>query len=150
MCHKGKMLFASFILGFFVVVGTWYAFASDAPETIELNYLENIYEPVGFDHAMHTDLAACATCHHHVMGMAATDPRCISCHKESVETDEVVCEGCHVRNPGRAEKINADKEENLFHRDTAGLKRAYHVLCMGCHREMGVANECEDCHARKD
>jgi hypothetical protein len=128
MYDKGKLLFASFIMGALLVASSQYPSASEVPEVIELDHLGDIYEQVIFDHAMHLDIASCATCHHHTM---------------------VACKGCHAINPGSAEKMNSAQKGNIFHLEPAGLKRAYHLQCMGCHKEMDVANDCNDCHPKK-
>jgi hypothetical protein len=107
-----------------------------------------MYEQVTFDHTMHVDIASCATCHHHTVGSPGVETKCLPCHKESVQVDVVACKGCHAINPGNAEKIKAAQAENLFHIDTAGLKRAYHLQCMGCHKKMEVPNECGVCHSK--
>ena len=149
MYDKGKLLFASFIMGALLVASSQYPSASEVPEVIELDHLGDIYEQVIFDHAMHLDIASCATCHHHTMDTPATDARCIPCHKDSVQVDVVACKGCHAINPGSAEKMNSAQKGNIFHLEPAGLKRAYHLQCMGCHKEMDVANDCNDCHPKK-
>ncbi len=149
MRNKWKILFASIILGSLLAVSTQYPSASEVPEVIALDHIGDIYEQVIFDHGMHLDIASCATCHHHTLGETGEDPRCLPCHKGSVEIDVVACKGCHAISPGNAEKMQADQKEKPFHLDTAGLKRAFHMQCMGCHKEMDVANECNDCHSKK-
>jgi len=149
MRHIRKLQLTSFILGSLLVASTQYPSATEVPEVIELDHLGDMYEQVVFDHAMHLDVASCATCHHHTLGEPGEDPRCLPCHKGSVEVDVVACKGCHAVSPGNGEKMQADRQEKPFHLDTAGLKRAYHMQCMGCHREMDVANDCDDCHPKK-
>lgn len=92
------------------------------PETLSLNRLEMKYEPVVFSHEMHTLLAEdCATCHHH--STAGETPSCAECHGA----------------PFNPENLNLP-----------GLKGAYHLQCMGCHKEMGAPVGCTECHAKKD
>jgi hypothetical protein len=150
MHNKWKILFTCFILCGLLAVSSHFAPASEAPEVIELDHLGNIYEPVFFDHAMHMDVASCATCHHHTTGEPAEDEKCLQCHQESGEADEIACGECHPENRGRAENTRALMDADLFHNDTAGLKRAYHLKCLGCHREIDLPSGCEDCHLKRD
>ena len=39
--------------------------ADDAPETIDIDILSELYGPVSFDHAAHTEITQCSHCHHH-------------------------------------------------------------------------------------
>lgn len=90
------------------------------PETYTLNGLEKIYDPVIFSHGMHTDFADnCATCHHH-----------------SPAGQTLSCGECHGA-PFNPKNLNMP-----------GLKGAYHLQCMGCHKEMGPMG-CTECHAKK-
>ncbi len=137
-------------IGGLLVSSAPYLAAMDGPEVVELETLVNIYEPVAFDHTMHVEVASCATCHHHTTGEPAEDEKCLRCHQESGEADEVTCGGCHPENRGRAEKVRVLMDADLFHNDIAGLKRAYHLKCVGCHTEMDVPSGCEDCHPKRD
>ena len=79
------------------------------------------------------------------------DENCMRCHAESSATDEIACQECHSSNRFEAEYLNKiDADNTLYHRDKVGLKAAYHIRCMNCHEEMGVANGCQDCHSRTD
>ncbi|MDH4223756.1 MAG: cytochrome c family protein [candidate division Zixibacteria bacterium] len=92
------------------------------PEFFVLNRLEDIYQPVRFTHIMHTAFADdCAECHHH--SPAGQTPSCSKCHSASF---------------------------NLENLNMPGLKGAYHLQCMGCHKEMGSGpTGCIECHAKK-
>lgn len=147
---KGRAVITSLILGGLLVSAAARPSAMEGPDLIELDALSNIYTPVTFDHTMHADMASCATCHHHTTGMPAEDARCVNCHEGSGQTDEVACTGCHATSPGSAEKMQKSQAINLFHTDATGLKRAYHLQCLGCHREMEAASGCEDCHSKKN
>jgi hypothetical protein len=149
MSDKLKIFFASFFLGTLLVIPSQFPSASEVPGVITLDHIGEIYEEVTFDHAMHGEVASCATCHHHTMDMPSTDTRCTPCHKTSVQVDIVACKGCHSINPGNAKTMDSASKGKIFHIDTAGLKRAYHLQCMGCHEEMGVPNGCKDCHFKK-
>ena len=91
------------------------------PETFTLGSLEKSYQPVEFSHAMHAEMAeGCASCHHH--SPAGQTPGCGECHGEPFDP------------------------QNL---NMPGLKGAYHLQCMNCHRETGAPMGCMDCHAKK-
>ena len=129
------------------------AAAGEGPDEVIIDSLALLYEPVIFDHAMHEDVSegTCALCHHHTLGTAIENESCMKCHAESGGTDEISCGECHSSQRFEVEylaHISADNE--LYHRDPLGLKAAYHIRCMNCHAEYGVANGCQDCHGRND
>jgi hypothetical protein len=145
-----KILSASFILTGMLIFFAHFVSAAESTEIIELDSLGNIYEPVLFDHAMHMDIASCASCHHHTTGtdMPQEDTKCFTCHKQNCTSCSVACSDCHTASSVRI--IKELQTTNLFHRNPTGLKRAYHLKCLGCHKEMGAASGCDDCHAKKD
>ena len=92
------------------------------PEISTLNTLERIYEPVTFSHGAHVLFAdECAACHHHCE--PGQTPACKECHGAPFDP------------------------KNL---NMPGLKGAYHLQCVGCHKEMGGPRGCTECHARKN
>lgn len=95
------------------------------PDTVTLNELEKIYDPVVFDHKAHSGMTKfggdCSLCHHHTP-TGNEHPACKSCHAPDIQ------------------------HEGL---DQPGLKGAYHRQCLGCHREWEGETSCEICHARK-
>jgi len=93
-----------------------------APDLVTINSLEKLYGPVQFSHAMHVEIAGdCADCHHH--GEKGQTPPCGACHGK----------------PFDAGKMNMP-----------GLKGAYHLQCMNCHKQMESGpTGCTDCHAKK-
>lgn len=117
------------------------------PETLVLDSLANMFEPVIFAHAVHIRMDGnCAGCHHeHATEAAST---CIRCHaitssafRRAVINGFSGCQMCHVDpdpiNPGMP-----------------GLKVAYHRQCFKCHRGMADVGidpaGCTNlCHARK-
>ena len=118
------------------------------PGAVVLDSLEDMYEPVQFDHQMHTYVAdSCGVCHHTHMTKSEMD--CGGCHdisahqfKEAVSSSFLSCEMCHSdldpENPGMP-----------------SLKVAYHKQCLGCHMDMGSVGESpegctQQCHARKE
>lgn len=126
--------------------------ASEGPDTVELDSLANYYEPVTFDHAMHSEVAgSCADCHHHTTGDAPTNPTCARCHEAGSEASAIACRDCHSANPFSAENLKTiDDNPQLYHTGKPGLKGALHQKCMGCHQEMGAPTGCQDCHVRTD
>jgi len=150
MHKKCKVFIRSLITVGIFISSAVYLHAAAGPEAIELDSLVNIFEPVTFDHALHQDVTSCATCHHHTLNMPAEDENCLRCHQLSGLADEVMCSGCHPTHPGNAEKMKASLDENIYHIDITGLKRAYHLKCLGCHVEMGAASGCEDCHPKRE
>lgn len=147
-----KGLGAAVLLAAFAQNGMAGKAAQDGPESVELSSLQNLYQPVSFDHAMHSGAAACAACHHHTTGTPAVDEPCRKCHQDGKPVPTVSCAGCHPPVPGNAwGKIQSTGgSAAVFHLEVAGLRRAYHVRCVGCHQEMGAATGCEDCHAKLD
>ena len=130
-----------------------HSFAS-GPDSVELESLAELYEPVTFDHAMHVDLTDgnCAECHHHTTGMAPSDENCGRCHQESGEEAAVVaCRGCHAEKRFAAKYLAAIEADHMvYHVGKPGLKGAYHQNCLGCHVEMGAPAGCQDCHPRNE
>ncbi len=95
--------------------------SEESPETLTLSSLERMYQPVVFSHAMHAEMSEdCATCHHH--SDAGQTPACRECHGAPFDP------------------------ENL---NMPGLKGAYHLQCMTCHRELGAPVGCTECHAKR-
>ena len=124
-------------------------YGMDGPQSVDLDVLANLYGPVSFDHDMHTEVAVCAVCHHHTTGDPPEEPACLHCHRNSGPTDEVACSSCHDPVVVGARLIKGvTAEEGVFHLEETGLKRAYHVKCLGCHIASGAPVGCEDCHPR--
>ena len=115
------------------------------------------YEPVGFAHRIHDELAGgdCGVCHHRYataagdrvgvdikelhapMDIKLGGP-CASCHDDMVKNPPQSCARCHglPNEPDAPARI--------------GLKGAYHRQCIGCHeRQLKPASaptECASCH----
>lgn len=95
------------------------------PSTVVLDELENLYEPVVFNHRAHAQMTefkgGCETCHHF----------------SPPDTPHPACKNCHPT--------------GIQHEDIAqpGLKGAYHRNCMKCHQEWDKDTACEVCHAKK-
>lgn len=150
---KPRIIFYNLILLLFFTVLNGYCFAMEGPDNLTIDQLAQLYEPVAFDHAMHVEVAEknCAKCHHHTTGMPPVDESCIKCHKKSGPADEVACQGCHPANRFEADYLKKlDDDKTIYHTGKVGLKAAYHLKCLGCHKEMGAPTGCQDCHPRND
>ncbi|HEB49954.1 MAG TPA: class III cytochrome C [Desulfobulbus sp.] len=119
---------------------------SDAPESIEIDSLSELYGPVAFDHLMHTDMVRCAECHHHTTGTGPASPFCGRCHEGTEEAETVACTDCHPAKRFYAEYLKTLENPELYHIDKPGLKGAYHLNCRGCHAKVGGPTGCQDCH----
>ncbi len=94
----------------------------DETETYTLSGLEKIYEPVIFSHSMHAEISGeCKSCHHH--SPPGQTPSCGECHGAPFDPNNL---------------------------NMPGLKGAYHLQCLGCHRDMDSGPVgCTECHAKK-
>ncbi|MBI5527994.1 MAG: cytochrome c3 family protein [Deltaproteobacteria bacterium] len=94
-----------------------------APHVVTLGHLSRKYQPVTFDHLVHTETAdRCDECHHH-HGPVEKTPPCRECHNTRQTA------------PGSKKP---------------GLEEAYHRQCKSCHRpETGGPTTCESCHPAK-
>ncbi len=124
--------------------------ADDAPESVEIEQLTDLYGPVSFDHALHLEVAECTNCHHHTTGQPATESSCARCHNNTDGADAVSCSECHAEKRFSAEIIKQTSASDHYHIDKPGLKGAYHLNCVGCHLESGGSTGCEDCHQMTD
>lgn len=125
--------------------------SQNIPDSINLDFLVQYYERVVFDHSKHVGLSKdCTVCHHHTAGTAVESVNCIRCHKNSGATAVVSCRGCHAAQPFSAEAFKEKLRKPLtYHKDTPGLRGAYHQSCRGCHIVSGGPTGCQDCHPRK-
>jgi len=97
----------------------------EGPDSVVLDKLAALYEPVIFDHKQHADMSKmggdCSTCHHY--SPPGRIPPCGECHDaEKTETN--------LRMPS--------------------LKGAYHRQCIACHREWSHDTKCVVCHLPKE
>ena len=92
------------------------------PDALIISHLEKKYESVMFNHNLHTEMTDdCSDCHHH--SESGDTPSCTECHGAPFNPDNL----------------------NL-----PGLKGAYHLQCMGCHKDLGSGPiGCNECHAKK-
>ncbi len=122
----------------------------DAPETVTIDALADLYKPVEFSHKRHAQLARCKDCHHHTTGQQDMDPNCVRCHAQSPETGRVSCQDCHIKKQFYPEQVIAGNNPNIYHIDKPGLKGAYHLNCVPCHIKKNAPSECDSCHALTD
>ena len=96
------------------------------PAIINIDEMENLYEPVKFSHKKHADMAkmgdGCTMCHHYTP-TDKSHPPCKQCHSQDALREDM---------------------------NKPGLKGAYHQQCMSCHIDWSNDTACEVCHALKD
>lgn len=129
----------------FIIVCSSQAFTEDTMEGVEsvtLDYLQELYEPVVFDHQVHADMFDCGRCHHHTTGRPTEQEQCLRCHVNSGPAPDVTCSGCHKVDKELAARQNSD----IYHIDKPSLLGALHLQCLGCHRTEGGPTGCTDCH----
>ena len=129
---------------------SWSMDPSEAPETVTIDILSDLYSPVEFKHAEHAEMATCSDCHHHTLGTPTTRWYCIKCHDNPVEADSVSCSDCHVKDRFGPKYLATLDNSEQFHKETPGLKGAFHLNCVGCHQETGGPTGCEDCHVMNE
>jgi hypothetical protein len=121
--------------------------ADDAPESVTIDCLQELYEAVTFDHQMHVDMYDCSACHHHTTGTGTQNENCKKCHASSAASDNVSCSGCHnYIKSVPAEVKNIKKDNFIYHIDKPDLKGALHLQCLGCHRSENGPTGCQECH----
>ena len=118
----------------------------EPPESITLESLQELYEPVNFDHAMHMDSYDCSSCHHHTLGDEPTNPICIRCHLHPTPSTEVNCATCHLKTTvSKPQQPDSTSPTPVYHIDILKLKGAYHLLCVNCHQKEAGPTECLEC-----
>lgn len=147
--HSASILFGWFILIIFGLfpIGTMAMDADDAPENVTIDYLQELYEAVEFDHQMHAEAYTCNACHHHTTGDGPKNENCGKCHANSAASDDVSCSGCHQIKDKTPSPLTSHTEDNLYHIDKPGIKGALHLQCLSCHETEGGPTGCQDCHA---
>jgi len=118
--------------------------ANELPETIELNLLAKLYEPVILDHVLHADMYDCSLCHHHTAAAETQNEFCSRCHKTAIDVADIRCAACHADSYRSTDK---DNKKGRYHIDVPSLKGAMHLLCRNCHLQESGPAECLDCHA---
>lgn len=123
---------------------------SDAPETVTIAILSELYGPVEFNHEAHLEIAACSDCHHHTVGTVTKRWNCQKCHNNPLEGDTISCSGCHPHDRFSSQYLATLDDPELFHKEKPGLKGAFHLNCVGCHQEQDGPTGCEDCHTMNE
>ncbi len=122
--------------------------AEDAPATVTIGYLQELYETVSFDHQTHSEMYECSSCHHHTTGTGTQSETCKMCHAAARASDEVSCSGCHIHKKTSASSAaNSTTDTARYHIDKPSLKGALHLQCLGCHRSENGPVGCQDCHS---
>lgn len=145
--NNGAMIFCQIL---WIMLWSLPAVAMDideAPTSVTIDYLQNLYEAVNFDHQMHAETYACNACHHHTTGDGPQNEVCGKCHANSDASDDVSCSGCHQQKKTAPSPLASPAESNLYHIDKPGIKGALHLQCLGCHQAEDGPTGCQDCHA---
>lgn len=149
--HSHLRMFACLVMALLaaggVICPVGLSLAGYPPESILLDQLKDLYEPVVFDHAMHLDLYDCSRCHHHTAGTVTGDKSCGRCHQTAAHSNGFACSSCHVKVIGSKGKA---EERGRYHIDVPSLQGAMHLLCRNCHLEEGGPADCLDCHDYSD
>ncbi|MFO7655415.1 MAG: cytochrome c3 family protein [Candidatus Krumholzibacteriia bacterium] len=115
------------------------AFAQELPETVVLDACADKRAPVTFPHQAHVELTECTTCHHTSEGLTA---------ENCAEMEVMTCTSCHLK-----------PEEGVPDCSSMSLtKNAYHINCVGCHKEsikaapegttVAAPTKCDECHPK--
>ena len=95
------------------------------PDIIMLDDLEDLFQPVPFDHGNHARMSqmagGCGICHHFPPAQGPYPP-CRSCHEVGSTRQDI---------------------------SKPGLKGAYHRQCINCHRDWSGTADCRVCHEEK-
>jgi len=119
----------------------------EAPASVTIDYLQELYTAVDFDHQMHADNYACNTCHHHTTGDGPANDTCAKCHADSGPAGDVSCSSCHERQQAASASPAGHSPSDVYHIDKPALKGALHLQCLGCHQVEDGPTGCQDCHA---
>jgi len=144
--NKTKLIISQLMWLFLCVLPAASMNADDAPESVTIDYLQELYEEVNFDHRMHSDMYDCNACHHHTTGTGAQSKNCKKCHAASAASDDVSCSGCHKYEKPVPAANRQTTNSNIYHIDKPGLKGALHLQCLGCHRSDNGPTGCLECH----
>ncbi len=119
---------------------------SEPPDVVMLDELEDLYEPVPFEHRLHAEMAeiwgGCETCHHRTpnghtkSGHPATNGEAAHTQDEAAEVP--ACKSCHP--------VGEDNTDIRM----PSLNAAYHRQCLDCHRDWDHEKSCVVCHEPKE
>jgi len=114
--------------------------------------LGDMYGPVSFRHAYHSDIVRdCSICHHyfddHYNDQVVPAEKCDACHASDdfdSMSRQLPCDTCH--SPESGPEIRVITAEDGSVKTIPGLKAAYHRNCLDCHDSMGGPSGCGECH----
>ena len=144
--NKGALIFFQLLWIILLSLPATAMDIEDAPTTVTIDYLQELFEPVNFDHRMHAEAYACNACHHHNTGDGTQNRTCEKCHAHSEPTGVVSCSGCHQQQETESSSPSKHTEGNPYHIDKPGIKGALHLQCLGCHLEEEGPTGCQECH----
>jgi hypothetical protein len=114
----------------------------DIPDTVVIKNLSNQYEAVDFPHRRIINA---------LVGNIKDNKLAAYFHTQQ----GTMCQGCHhnspvSKKPPRCENCHG-KPFDAQYPLKPGIMGAYHLQCMGCHKEMGMEKPagCTDCHKKK-
>lgn len=144
---KSALLFIQ-LLGLFLFPASNTA-AAAPPEEVTIDQLAELYEPVIFDHLMHTEIYDCSRCHHDNEN-EGQNGSCSSCHSGRPIGAKKPCSTCHSADIYEQPEDSVSQQTpqyRTYHIDTPALKASWHLLCRNCHLEEDGPTDCQGCHA---
>ncbi|MFT5702350.1 MAG: hypothetical protein ACI8ZB_005269 [Desulforhopalus sp.] len=115
------------------------------PDEVVINLISDLYQPVSFDHLMHSEIYDCNRCHH-ASDNAEDNGNCTTCHSGRPIGGKSPCSSCHSPNSYEASQDSASIARAQYHIDTPALKATWHLLCRNCHVADDGPTDCQDCH----
>ena len=144
---KSAMLYGSFLMIMWCCFPAGAMESDAAPDRVIIDYLQELYAAVDFDHQMHAEAYTCNTCHHHTTGDGPKNERCAKCHANSEPAGDISCSSCHQRQETAPTSLAKHPGSNVYHIDKPLIKGALHLQCLGCHQAEDGPTGCRDCHA---
>ena len=146
MNTPAKLTILSLHLLGFILFAVSSTAAESTPEEITIDELSDLYQPVVFDHLMHTESYECNRCHHDSANDGQTDA-CNTCHGGRPIKVKSPCSTCHSSNIYEQPEDSDVETAPQYHIDTPALKATWHLVCRNCHLEDDGPTGCQDCHA---
>ena len=119
------------------------------PDNFILNKDSKMFKPVEFPHKLHNEIIDdCNVCHHN--SIEGQYPSCKTCHGKPFDPKNSELLGKKLQRTGLLKPglMKYFEPDNL---ERPGLKGAYHLECMGCHREYDSGPVgCFECHEKKE
>ena len=133
------------LLGF-ILFATGNTAAESPPEEVTIDELSDLYQPIVFDHLIHSENYECSRCHHDSDNDVPTDG-CNSCHGGRPINGKKPCTTCHSADIYRQPEGSGAQKAPQYHIDTPALKATWHLVCRNCHVEDDGPTDCQGCHA---